>query len=102
MATVEGYYSHPHVRAQLFPSYEDAKRAEAGLGGLGDEESLKRMFASASGGGSTYGDLVNLIQVQAQLIAKNEIHAATRPLMFAAALLGVGSFLLGLALNLRK
>jgi hypothetical protein len=100
MATVEGYYSHPHVHAQLFPNYEDAKRD--GLGGLGDEESLKRMFASTSGGGSTYGDLVNLIQVQAQLIAKNEVQAATRPLMFAAALLGVGSFLLGLALNLRK
>jgi hypothetical protein len=106
MSTVEGYYNHPHVAAQLFPNYESAMRD--GLYGLGDlggfEDDLKRIFGLIPGASSGYASLVGLIQQKAREGAeaaipkiKHEVEAAVKPFVIVAGLLGLAGFLFGLS-----
>jgi hypothetical protein len=105
MSTVNGYYNHPHVRAQLFPNYDAARRAGfSGYDpGLGDFESeLQSIFAAIPGAGNAYNDLVQLIQTKAKEGAEQaipdiqaKVEATVKPYVIAALLIGFGGFLFG-------
>ncbi len=106
MATVEGYYSHPHIHAQLFPSLHDAQLGRSPLGALGAsfEDNLKRVFGLIPGASNAYNDLVLLIQAKAKEGAeqaipriKSEVEATVKPYVIAAFLFGLGGFMLGLS-----
>lgn len=117
MATVEGYYSHPHVQAQLYPDYESAIADDASYDGLGYvsglgasfEDNLKRVFAAIPGASGAYNDLVLLIQSKAKQGAeaaipriKGEVEATVKPYVIAAMLLGFGGFLFGISTFLQN
>jgi hypothetical protein len=110
MATVEGYYSHPHVRAQLYPDLDAAQHGTqpigyvhvAGLGGV--EDDVKRNLSLIPGASGYYGSLVTLIQQKAKEGAeqaipriKSEVEATVKPYVYAAFLLGLGGFLFGIS-----
>ena len=107
MATVEGYYSHPHVEAQLYPNYDEAVRGTTplygyGLGGV--EDDVKRILSLIPGASGYYNSLVTLIQQKAKEGAeqaipriKSEVEATVKPYVIAAFLFGIGGFLFGLS-----
>jgi hypothetical protein len=110
MATVEGYYSHPHIEAQLYPNLDAAMRGTVPLAGLGSfEDDLKRVFSLIPGAGNAYQRLVGLIQQKAKEGAqqaipeiKAQVEATVKPYVYAAFLLGIGGFLFGLSTYLQN
>ena len=128
MASVNSYYSHPHVEAQLYPSYDAARQAgygysyeeamkadgySPGLGYLGYlggfEDNLKRVFNAIPGASGAYNDLVLLIQAKAKEGAeqaipriKSEVESTVKPFVIAALLLGFGGFLFGISTYLQN
>lgn len=108
MSTVEGYYRHPHVAAQLYPNYDAALHGYSALGEFGQlgsfEDDLKRVFALIPGSGNAYASLVGLIQQKAKEGAlqavpeiKAKVEETVKPFVLAALLLGAGGFLFGLS-----
>jgi hypothetical protein len=105
MSTVEGYYNHPNVAAQLYPNYGAAQMGYSSLGEFwGFEENLKRVFAAIPGASTAYNDLVALIQQKAKEGAeqaipriKSEVESTVKPYVIAALLLGLGGFLFGIS-----
>lgn len=107
MATVEGYYAHPHIEAQLYPNLDSAVRGGEPLGsfGLGGvEDDVKRILSLIPGASGYYNSLITLIQQKAREGAeqaipriKGEVEATVKPYVYAAFLLGLGGFLFGLS-----
>ncbi len=105
MAIVDGYYSHPHVRAQmgLSPLYESGGELS------GVEDDVKRILALIPGASGYYNSLVALIQQKAKEGAlqavpeiKAQVEATVKPYVYAAFLLGLGGFLFGLSTYLQN
>lgn len=107
MATVEGYYDHPHIRAQLYPNYEAAQLDYSPLGEYqlgGAEDDVRRILSLIPGASGYYNSLVALIQQKAKEGAeqaipriKSEVESTVKPYVYAAFLLGLGGFLFGLS-----
>jgi hypothetical protein len=108
MAIVDGYYSHPHIAAQLYPNLHAAREGYGALGDFGAlhgfEDDLKRVFALIPGAGNAYNSLVGLIQQKAREGAlqavpeiKAQVESTVKPYVFAALLLGFGGFLFGVS-----
>lgn len=104
----ESYYHHPHVDAQLFPSYEAALDGAFGLGSA-FEDNLRRIFAAIPGASGAYDNLVGLIQEKAKAGAlqavpeiKRQVENTVKPYVFAAMLLGLGGFLFGISTYLQN
>lgn len=112
MSAVEGYYSHPHVQAQLYPSLDAAQRGYSPLGEWqlgGVEDDVRRILSLIPGASAYYNSLVALIQQKAREGAeqaipriKAEVEATVKPYIYAAFLLGLGGFLFGLSTYLRN
>ncbi len=113
MATVEGYYSHPHVAAQLFPNLDAARGGWGSLGSVGQlggvEDDVKRILSLIPGASGYYNSLVALIQQKAKEGAlqavpeiKAQVEATVKPYVYAAFLLGLGGFLFGISTYLRN
>lgn len=111
MSVVEGYYSHPHVRSQLYwdvdtQTFGPTPLGYAQLGGF--EDDVKRILSLIPGASGYYNSLVGLIQQKAKEGAeqaipriKSEVEATVKPFVFAALLLGLGGFLFGISTYLR-
>ena len=107
MATVEGYYDHPHIRAQLYPNLDAAKLGYSPIGEYqlgGVEDDVRRILSLIPGASGYYNSLVGLIQQKAKEGAmqaipqiKAEVEATVKPYVIAAMLLGLGGFLFGLS-----
>lgn len=108
MATIDGYHNHPHVAAQLYPNYDAARYGVGGLGDFGQlggvEDDVKRILGLIPGASGYYNSLIALIQQKAKEGAeqaipriKSEVEATVKPFVYAAFLLGLGGFLLGLS-----
>jgi len=114
MSAVDGYYSHPHVRAQIFRNFDAAQvgdepigYADVGLGGV--EDDVKRILSLIPGATAYYNSLIALIQQKAKEGAeqaipriKAEVEATVKPYVIASFLLGLGGFLFGLSTYLRN
>lgn len=113
MAAVDGYYSHPHVRAQLYPDLDAAVRGASPLGEFGQlggfEDDVKRILSMIPGASGYYNSLVGLIQQKAKEGAlqavpeiKAQVEATVKPYVYASFLLGLGGFLFGLSMWLQN
>lgn len=106
MGAVHGYYSHPQVEAELFESYEAAKRDQlGGFSGLGSaEDDVKRILSLIPGASGYYNSLVALIQQKAKEGAlqavpeiKAQVEATVKPYVIGALLIGFAGFAVGIS-----
>lgn len=108
MAIVDGYWTHPQVRAQmgLSPLYESSYEG-GGLGGV--EDDVKRILSLIPGASGYYNSLIALIQQKAKEGAlqavpeiKAQVEATVKPYVYTAFLLGLGGFLFGISTYLQN